>query len=512
MRVQYGWCASFDDFDLAPNVVTSVGRTQTSSAPLRSTVHVGMQGGGAIAASRHAGGSASKGADGDDEGITVKDVLVNVRRIVVFVLICYVFYSPFGTRWINNPATASVDGWDENRTSAAWDTDQWDWDFIDCLYFAMCTMTTVGYGDMPTLRQEMRVFTIVFGLVGVVVVAGSITVIADWFAQQGRKRFLAQQKALLAEAASVAEGVRSIVSARGEDPMAPAAADPEPAPTGDVPHHASSSASASRGGGDMGSQAQAVGGSTTLGRLCDALWSRLPGPKKRKYICSVLKALRLTGIFFLLSIIMGEVENAFVPACGFGSGWSCGGAYSCELWKLGAWEADADGTDRGFCWTWIDQLVRVPRASLPPRPSASRAQDTSLPPSLPSFFSFFTFPRPLLSSLSCLLPLDAPAPPQYFASMTYVTIGYGDVTPHSKVGKLLGALMVTLGLITFTLFFSELYDIAQAEKLGADKTLLMRLEELNEVIDSRHTPPTHSRRIDTHRKHSSPHKLSPEPT
>ena len=40
----------------------------------------------------------------------------------------------------------------------------------------MVTMTTVGYGDMPTLRQEMRLFTLFFGFVGVTVVAGSINV------------------------------------------------------------------------------------------------------------------------------------------------------------------------------------------------------------------------------------------------------------------------------------------------------------------------------------------------
>ena len=47
---------------------------------------------------------------------------------------------------------------------------------VDCIYFAMVTMTTVGYGDMPTLRQEMRLFTLFFGFVGVTVVAGSINV------------------------------------------------------------------------------------------------------------------------------------------------------------------------------------------------------------------------------------------------------------------------------------------------------------------------------------------------
>lgn len=169
-----------------------------------------LQGGGAIARLRrhhqnapNDQGSNEKGGGG---GITVGDVLINVRRIVVFILLAFVVYSPFGTHWINNPSSATLDGWDENRTSASWDTDMWDWDFIDCLYFSMCTMTTVGYGDMPTLRQEMRIFTLFFGFIGVTVVAGSITVIADWFAQQGRKRFLAKQRALLGQAILVAEG------------------------------------------------------------------------------------------------------------------------------------------------------------------------------------------------------------------------------------------------------------------------------------------------------------------
>ena len=97
--------------------------------------------------------------------------------------------------------------------------------------------------------------------------------------------------------------------------------------------------------------------------------------------------------------------------CGFFSGWTCGGPHSCDEWKLGAWPSDGIGVDRGFCWTWIDEL--------------------------------------------------------YYASMTFVTIGYGDVTPHSKAGKFMGALIVTLGLLVFTVFFSELFDIVQARPQSA---------------------------------------------
>jgi hypothetical protein len=286
----------------------------------------------------------------------------------------------------------------------------------------MCTMTTVGYGDMPTLTQEMRIFTLFFGLIGVVVsavceralssasspalprcrspqtlpsptpafppplmamwhmptripaaacrhththrptlcscaqvVAGSITVIADWFSQQGRKKFMAKQRVLLREAAEVAAGVRHIVRERGEDPMAPAAADPElelsPAQAGTM---AVGSGSAT---GMAGADGEGTAAATPAGRGLLAAWSRcLPGPKRRKFIFQVLKALRLTGCFFVLCILMGEIENAHVADCGFGSGWTCGGTTSCDQWKLGTLPTDPGGVDRGFCWTWIDEL------------------------------------------------------------------------------------------------------------------------------------------------------------
>ena len=61
--------------------------------------------------------------------------------------------------------------------------DNWDWHFIDSMYFTMATLTTVGYGDMPTLPQHMRLVTIVFGLVGVLVIAGQIGVVVDYLAE-----------------------------------------------------------------------------------------------------------------------------------------------------------------------------------------------------------------------------------------------------------------------------------------------------------------------------------------
>ena len=143
-------------------------------------------------------------------------------------------------------------------------------------------------------------------------------------------------------------------------------------------------------------------------------------------------------------------------------------SYSCETWRAGSWPDDPPGVDRSYCWTWIDQI--------------------------------------------------------YYAVITFCTIGFGDVTPHSKAGKLLGAVLVAFGVFCFTTLLAvcaaraaphgrrptpssrapprqshcprprprrlrrmlvvsqELVEFKNSQRLGADKTLAQRLEELREVI------------------------------
>jgi len=148
----------------------------------------------------------------------------------------------------------------------------------------------------------------------------------------------------------------------------------------------------------------------------------------RKTVCRVLKAFKLTGIYIFLCIMLGEIENGQFDSCGFGTGWTCFSPYSCETWKNGEWPSDAgkSNVDRAFCWSWIDQL--------------------------------------------------------YYAVVTYVTIGYGDVTAHTKGGKLLSAFLVAFGVFCFTTLLAELGEFKHSQRLGADKTLKQRLAELKEVI------------------------------
>jgi hypothetical protein len=71
----------------------------------------------------------------------------------------------------------------------------------------------------------------------------------------------------------------------------------------------------------------------------------------------------------------------------------------------------------------------------------------------------------------------------YYAVITLVTIGYGDVTPHSRAGKTLAAFLVGLGVFSFTTLIAELSEMGKAKALGAEKTLRERIQELNEVIE-----------------------------
>ena len=81
---------------------------------------------------------------GGDGGMV--DLSKAVFKIALFIGIAIFFYSP----WLNQPVPG--DTWDK-EPATGWEKGDWTWSAIDCIYFAMVTMTTVGYGDMPSLRH-----------------------------------------------------------------------------------------------------------------------------------------------------------------------------------------------------------------------------------------------------------------------------------------------------------------------------------------------------------------------
>jgi len=221
---------------------------------------------------------------------------------------------------------------------------------------------------------------------------------------------------------SASDAVVQLRSADGSPPPSPPASAPKIAPhpsSGVKPNQVApigkheldvpDGAGTASGGSSSSSDAVASGDGVCCGR----------GPN-RQFLWKVLKALRPTGAYFGLCILLGEIENAQIEGCeGFGSGWACGFAGSCEGWK-------SQGS-RDYCWSWIDEL--------------------------------------------------------YFGVVTYMTIGFGDVSAHTKAGKLMGTFIVVMGVFCFTTLLAELNDIKQAKRLGAEKTLRQRLDELQEVIE-----------------------------
>ena len=189
--------------------------------------------------------------------------------------------------------------------------DNWDWHFIDSMYFTMATLTTVGYGDMPTLPQHMRLITIVFGLVGVLVIAGQIGVVVDYLAEGARKVFIEKQKLLVGEAKRVAASLNK------EDTRSTASS---PGPAAD-----------NTGGG--GGCLSRLGAGMRRLRLAAGV-----SDKAAKYYYEATMAANPCFAVVALCLMLGEWEN-FEAGC------------DSELTGL-----QYNGTGKEGCWTLIDSV------------------------------------------------------------------------------------------------------------------------------------------------------------
>eukprot|EP00900_Chrysochromulina_parva_P020367 jgi/Chrpa1/2964/Chrysochromulina_OHIO_Genome00013545-RA len=341
---------------------------------------------------------------------TTEEALRHMFRFFGFLVLSFLIYWPYESgEAFNTP----VGGWDENRTAEAWGNFGWDWDWIDCTYFAMVTMTTIGYGDHPTLNQGLRIFTIFFALVGVLAIGSSVQRVASWFNEQGRLHFIEMQKRTLDKAKKASSLVKE--KKLGEAKSATGGGE---GATGHGTSPSSEGTSPSKHGLFQGDPAPPP--------------SPPPSPaaqeaqKKGSGIRRLMGSFISTGGFFAMCIILGEVENAQIEGCGgFGAGWSCGGTNECEAWKLAAGDAGPAGGP--YCWTWIDEF--------------------------------------------------------YYALITFLTIGYGDVHAHTKGGKILATIIALTGILCFTALAKEIHAYFQEKQLGTSKSLRQRLVELNEVVE-----------------------------
>jgi len=75
-----------------------------------------------------------------------------------------------------------------------------DWSFLDALYFSVVTLTTIGFGDLVPTTDGAKLFTIIYSLLGVGVVASFVASLAiftrnEWPARHSNPRHPRGRKA-----------------------------------------------------------------------------------------------------------------------------------------------------------------------------------------------------------------------------------------------------------------------------------------------------------------------------
>ena len=75
-----------------------------------------------------------------------------------------------------------------------------EWSFLDAFYFSVVTLTTIGFGDLVPTTDGAKLFTIVYSLLGVGVVASFVASLAiftrnEWDARPSHRKRRRRRKA-----------------------------------------------------------------------------------------------------------------------------------------------------------------------------------------------------------------------------------------------------------------------------------------------------------------------------
>ncbi|KAL3661355.1 hypothetical protein V7S43_013559 [Phytophthora oleae] len=88
-----------------------------------------------------------------------------------------------------------------------------DWSVVDCVYYAMVIVTTVGYGDVTPKTTAGKAFTIFFAFYGICTIGMALGQLASWFLQrQKHVTKMATQKLLSNVENAAATAIRSTAS------------------------------------------------------------------------------------------------------------------------------------------------------------------------------------------------------------------------------------------------------------------------------------------------------------
>ena len=64
------------------------------------------------------------------------------------------------------------------------------WSYLDSVYFAVSTATTLGYGDFVPITVWGKIFTIIFAILVISLALYFFTLIGKYFIMEGKKRQL----------------------------------------------------------------------------------------------------------------------------------------------------------------------------------------------------------------------------------------------------------------------------------------------------------------------------------
>eukprot|EP00746_Dinoflagellata_sp_MGD_P084720 gnl/MRDRNA2_/MRDRNA2_33599_c0_seq1.p1 gnl/MRDRNA2_/MRDRNA2_33599_c0~~gnl/MRDRNA2_/MRDRNA2_33599_c0_seq1.p1 ORF type:complete len:527 (+),score=126.05 gnl/MRDRNA2_/MRDRNA2_33599_c0_seq1:62-1642(+) len=90
------------------------------------------------------------------------------------------------------------------------------WSFWDAMYFAAVTVTTVGYGDLGPTNDGMKVFTILYILFGLAIVASVVTDFAESIVQRYEKKMEEFNQRLLEKMAATAKAAAAQADAAAQ--------------------------------------------------------------------------------------------------------------------------------------------------------------------------------------------------------------------------------------------------------------------------------------------------------
>lgn len=69
------------------------------------------------------------------------------------------------------------------------------WSWIDSFYFTVCTITTVGYGDLIPSTEVSRLFTALYALAGVSLALASLGIVGTTYLTARQERLLRSSEA-----------------------------------------------------------------------------------------------------------------------------------------------------------------------------------------------------------------------------------------------------------------------------------------------------------------------------